>query len=75
MIYDAEMTRLQREHDERQMIFQAEQAALADKRHQDNLQIAIAANKSNVWSNVAAGVIGAVATLLAVIVGWLLTKP
>jgi hypothetical protein len=52
-----------------QQKWQAEQARLSDERHQQSLAVAVAGNKGNVWSNLVAGIIGAVATLAAVWVG------
>jgi hypothetical protein len=80
MILSKELLQIQRERDdadrewrhkesELQRKWQAEQASIAETRHQQNLAVAIVGSKDNVRSNVIAGIIGAIAALIAAAIG------
>ena len=64
----------QRKESEAQRAWQAAEADRAATRHSDSMRVALAANSSNVWSNVLSGSIGAAATLGAVWVARLLSN-
>jgi hypothetical protein len=45
--------------------WQADEARKADVRHRESMNVALAANKDNVWSTIIAGAVGASATIVA----------
>jgi hypothetical protein len=73
MQFENEQREWRRKQDEQRDTFEAEQVRLADERHRQTMDRAIAGARSNLWAVIVAAFIGVGGALAAVGLGWLLS--